>query len=221
MSENGEQEVINEQFFMSDTIGALGLALAKAQGVMTGAKKDSRNPHLKNKYADLASVNEATREPLSKNELAVTQLLENDTKSVTVRTMLIHSSGEWLMSTCSLPFEAHKGINIAQAMGSMISYLRRYSKSAITGLHQEDDDGASVSQPPIDKPQPEAEPTEEQQLELVRLKTEAENNCAHLNNLENWYKKHKPEIEALPQKLSKELKGHIAVLKKQLEPEQK
>ena len=56
---------------MSETIGKLAAALAKAQAEIRGAKKDADNPFFKSTYADLASVWDACREPLSKNELAV------------------------------------------------------------------------------------------------------------------------------------------------------
>ena len=57
----------------SEQINELGAALAKAQGLIEGAKKDSANPFFKSKYADLASVWEACRKHLSDNGLSVTQ----------------------------------------------------------------------------------------------------------------------------------------------------
>ena len=45
----------------SETIGALAASLAKAQGSLNAALKDSKNPHLKNTYADLTSIWTATR----------------------------------------------------------------------------------------------------------------------------------------------------------------
>src|SRR5205809_3892888 len=42
----------------SPTIGKIGAALAKAQGQIKGAAKDSTNPHFSSHYADLASVAE-------------------------------------------------------------------------------------------------------------------------------------------------------------------
>ena len=57
----------------SEGINELAAALAKAQGEIKGAKKDESNPFYKSKYADLASVWEAIRDPLSKNSLAVIQ----------------------------------------------------------------------------------------------------------------------------------------------------
>jgi len=55
----------------SESIAALAAALSKAQATMTSAKKDSTNPHFKSRYADLASIWDACREPLTKNGLAI------------------------------------------------------------------------------------------------------------------------------------------------------
>jgi hypothetical protein len=131
----------------SPSYGKLALALSKAQGVMAGAKKDATNPHLKNKYADLASVWDACREPLSKNELAVVQMPEADGKKVRLRSMLIHSSGEFLETTA----EAEAKDASPQSIGSVLTYLRRYTLSAMVGIAPEDDDG-EAAQP--NRPQP-------------------------------------------------------------------
>ena len=45
----------------------LATALAKAQGIVRGATRDSLNPHFRSKYADLASVWEACRDALTPN----------------------------------------------------------------------------------------------------------------------------------------------------------
>lgn len=121
----------------SESIAALSAALSKAQGEMRGAVKDSANPFFKSRYADLASVIEAAREPLAKNGLAVIQLI-NETGGV--ETVLTHSSGEWISSTIQLTPKT----NSPQDMGSIISYGRRYSYAAIVGLAQVDDDAETA-----------------------------------------------------------------------------
>jgi len=122
----------------SETIGKLAEALSKAQGAMKPAIKDSDNPYYKSKYADLSSVWEAIREPLSANGLSVSQLLESteNGEKITLTTILMHSSGEWLMSSIT----AKPAKEDAQAIGSLTSYLRRYALSAIIGGYADDDD---------------------------------------------------------------------------------
>jgi hypothetical protein len=126
---------------MSPTIGKLAGALAKAQGMMTGAVKDSTNPFFKSSYADLASVIESGREALSKNGLAVIQTNRQSDIGVVVITTLAHESGEWIRGELNMrPVKSDP-----QGIGSCITYARRYSLSAIIGTAQVDDDGNQAS----------------------------------------------------------------------------
>lgn len=128
----------------SPTIGELAKALAKAQGAMTSAKKSAVNPHFKSKYADLAEVIDSIRKPLSDNSIALTQLNTTDENgNVSVTTMLMHESGEFIGST----FSARPQQATVQGYGSTITYLRRYSAMAIAGLASDDDDGQAASMP--------------------------------------------------------------------------
>ncbi len=132
----------------SPTIGALAGALAKAQLAMDTAKKDARNPHLGNQYADLTSCWAACRKPLGDNGLAVTQLTESlSTGAIKIISILLHESNEWIRSELTVPCSVTKGINPAQAMGSAISYGRRYGLSALVGISTDDDDGTASSRP--------------------------------------------------------------------------
>ncbi len=128
----------------SQSISKLAEALSKAQGMMESAKKDSVNPHFKSKYADLASVIEAIREPLSKNGLSYVQYLEKTDVGLALVTKLMHSTGEWISG--SLPLMIGK--NDMQGLGSSLTYARRYSLSAMTGIAQDDDDGNTATAKP-------------------------------------------------------------------------
>jgi hypothetical protein len=125
----------------STELNELASALSKAQGQITGALKDSKNPFYKSNYADLASVWDACRDQLSTNGLSVVQTNGNDNDRVTVTTMLIHSSGQWIRGTCS----AKPSKDDAQSTGSVITYLRRYGLAAIVGVAQIDDDAYAGS----------------------------------------------------------------------------
>lgn len=125
----------------SEQINELAAALAKAQGEMTGAIKDTANLFFKSKYADLAAVLDACRNPLSKNGLAVTQTLDYGASGVSLVTTLMHSSGQWTSST--LPVNPVK--DDPQGLGSCITYMRRYALAAIVGVAQVDDDGHAAS----------------------------------------------------------------------------
>lgn len=137
-----ETEQISEMVeqTMSENIGELAGAMAKAQGEMRGAVKDADNPFFKSKYADLAAVLDACREALSKNQIAVFQTTEPDSEGIIVVTTLAHSSGQWLRG--KLRVRPQK--NDPQAIGSAITYARRYSLAAIAGVAQVDDDAESA-----------------------------------------------------------------------------
>jgi hypothetical protein len=127
----------------SESIAGLAAALAKAQGQMKGAVKDSANPFFKSKYADLASVVEAIRVAFASNGLSYIQTVDpSDKDEVRVETTILHSSGEWIScGVLSLPVSKSD----AQGYGSALTYARRYSLSAATGVAPEDDDGNLAS----------------------------------------------------------------------------
>lgn len=127
----------------SENISELAAALAKAQGIMRGALKDSDNPFFKSKYADLSSVVEAIREPFSSNGLSYIQTVEpSDKNEARVGTIILHSSGQWI--DCGMVVVPVSKAD-AQGFGSAITYARRYSLSAAVGVAPEDDDGNAAA----------------------------------------------------------------------------
>ncbi|WP_299079013.1 ERF family protein [uncultured Paraglaciecola sp.] len=128
----------------SESISELASALSKAQGQIKGAVKDSANPFFKSKYADLSSVWEACRDALSSNELSIVQSPETAQNGITIETMLCHSSGQWITSSYVMPVSKVD----AQAVGSAITYARRYALAAMVGVAPEDDDGNSAAKAP-------------------------------------------------------------------------
>ncbi len=126
----------------SDSIKELSTALAKAQGKIKGAVKTEANTFFKSKYADLASVVEAIRGPLSENGLSYVQLtIPSEKDEVQIETVLMHESGEWISSTIALPVAKAD----AQGFGSAMTYARRYGLSAMVGVAPEDDDGNAAA----------------------------------------------------------------------------
>jgi hypothetical protein len=136
----------------SPTIGALAAALSKAQAKIKGAVKDSANPFFKSSYADLESVWDACREPLTSNNLAVIQTVSLDNGISVLVTTLVHSSGEFVAGR--LPLNPIK--NDPQSLGSAISYARRYSLAAMVGIYQTDDDGEAAQGRADQKPRAQA-----------------------------------------------------------------
>lgn len=131
----------------SESIGNLAKALATAQGEMKAAEMTATNPFLKNRYADLGAVIVAIKPVLSKNGLSVVQPVSGTGEFVTVTTLLMHESGEWIEEIISLPVGEARGKSQAQEAGSIITYLRRYSLASMLGVYaDEDTDGNPVTQ---------------------------------------------------------------------------
>jgi hypothetical protein len=129
----------------SETIGKLAEALARAQAVIENAKKESDNPFFKSKYADLSSIWEACRKPLTDNGLSIVQspvFLTEHPDMVGLDTRLCHSSGEWLEGRIVMkPVKSDP-----QSYGSCLTYLRRYSLQSFISICAEvDDDGNAAT----------------------------------------------------------------------------
>lgn len=133
-------------YLQSDSIAKLADALAKAQKAIKPAAKDSTNPHFGSKYADLASVWEACREPLADNGLALVQMPQAAEGGTVLVTRLLHTSGEWIESVTPLLIGEKSTM---QTLGSALTYARRYGLAAMVGVvADEDDDGNTATATP-------------------------------------------------------------------------
>lgn len=119
------------------SISALAKALVTAQGEIENAAKNAANPHFKSKYADLSEVLNTVRPVMARHGIAVVQHPTFADGTVSVETVLLHESGEFIASTISAPVTKAD----AQGVGSAITYCRRYALAALAGIAQEDDDG--------------------------------------------------------------------------------
>ena len=157
---------------MSETIDQLAAALSIAQGQIEDATKSSKNDFYKSKYADLASVRAAIRQPFADNGLSVVQFPRTVPGGVEVETMLLHSSGEFMAETLFMPVKHEP-----HPIGSGISYARRYALMSIANLAADDDDGnAAQTAKPVAEPDPRAV-----RDVAIRAKKEAEKGLDALN----------------------------------------
>lgn len=131
----------------SETTVELFKALSVFQGELENVDKGKSGHGYK--YADLGSCIDAAKPVLAKNGLSVIQLLgSSPTGETCMETVLGHSSGEYISSSCVLPIAKLAGggaNNPAQVMGASITYMRRYQYAAIIGLAQEDTDGVQLN----------------------------------------------------------------------------
>lgn len=145
----------------SEDITELTKALVKFNSEVSKITKDASNPYFKNNYATLDQIVEEIRPLLTKNGLAIMQFPSGDGNTVSVTTLLIHESGQWIESE---PINMKPVKNDPQAVGSCITYARRYSLQAFLSLNTgEDDDGnkATHTEPPQE------ELASEKQLNLI------------------------------------------------------
>lgn len=128
----------------SESIVELSKALAQFQKDVKQPFKDKKNPYFNSKYVPLENVVEAITDTAPKNGLSFTQWALNDEKGrVGVATLLMHESGEYIEYD---PVFMTADKNTAQGAGSLMTYLKRYSLSAIFGItSDEDDDGNNAS----------------------------------------------------------------------------
>ena len=140
----------------SESIVELSKALAKFQEEVKQPLKDKNNPFFKSKYVPLENVVEAITDVAPKNGLSFVQWALNDENGrVGVATMLMHESGEWIEFD-AVHMKADK--ETAQGAGALITYLKRYSLSAVFGItSDQDDDGNGASGNKAPKPATSAE----------------------------------------------------------------
>lgn len=98
-------------------------------------------------YTPLDDVLEAVRPILLKHNLGVTQMVGSEAGMVTIKTLLLHDSGEYLATTLTLPPTNMSGVNDVQALGASITYGRRYQLTAMFGIASEEDVDGRHEQP--------------------------------------------------------------------------
>ena len=137
----------------SESIKEIAVALHKFHGLMGKVGKDATNPHFKNKYASLSNIIEATTPHLNAVGLSIIQLpCESG-----LETMLLHTSGEYISSVSLTPC---KDASNPQALGSALTYARRYALGAVLSLNiDEDDDAQKATVAPTPQPKAKAELT--------------------------------------------------------------
>lgn len=121
----------------SESIANLAKALSEFQAKVTNPANTATNPFFKSKYAPLSDILTLVRPILGEFGLSIIQDPSTSGGDVTIKTTLLHLSGEFIESD---PLTLKMEKVTAQGAGSAITYARRYAISAILGLSSEDDD---------------------------------------------------------------------------------
>lgn len=135
----------------SESIAEISKALNTFRTAVKQPVKSASNPFFKSKYVALEGVVDAIDSALKDTGMSYVQEATSEGNQVSVTTLLLHESGEWIeLTPLTLPVTK----NDAQAFGSAETYARRYSLSAAFGITSDlDDDGnAASSNPPAQQP---------------------------------------------------------------------
>jgi ERF superfamily len=137
-------------FEHSEQINEIVSAVSKAQVAFTAIERNHKaeiqtrgGSSFGFAFEDMAAILEAIRPALEANGLAVMQFPVNRQGGILLITMLAHQSGQWFRSQLAMPCN----VNDSHAVGSAISYARRYSVKPILGLAPapgEDDDAEAA-----------------------------------------------------------------------------
>ena len=189
-------------------IGALYGALAKAQSEMPTAVFNKVNPHYRNKYADLASLREATLSSLSKHGLCIMQYTGFHGDNFVLFTRLGHTSGAHIEGMYPLPMAPDK----PQVMGSAQTYARRYGWGAIVGEASDDDDDAEAATPR--KSAHKARKDGDWEVLVSEMKE-----CKTPEELQAWGKDNRGRISELPDNWQTHLQDEYARLMGLMNPD--
>jgi hypothetical protein len=151
VTDDGEVVECGVHFMQSPSIDKFAAAFAKAQSKfdiprhnkkakVKGVTSAGKSYDYEYSYADLAAVLDATRPELNENGIGVLQPLTQVRGHMVLQTLLLHESGEYIGAEYPIP-----ECKTVQALGTEITYGRRYSLAALVGIFaEEDDDGAGA-----------------------------------------------------------------------------
>jgi hypothetical protein len=136
------------QAITSSEVGEILAALANAQAEYTQVTKRRQadlGPRGRYSYANLGDVAEAVMPALRKHGIYVMQI---PTGPLLVTRLSHGPSGQWIEGSIRIvqPQDGRGGI---QALGSALTYLRRYTLTAMLGIVPEDDDDGAAAQAAI------------------------------------------------------------------------
>ncbi len=137
------QEVYVDGEWKPMVTNELYAALSRAQGKVENATRGTVNPHFNKTYADLATVWDTIREPLTSEGISVLQLpCEAPAGHVGLVTIVGHKSGQCIQEKFFLQL---KKADNPQDAGSCLTYMKRYALMGVAGIAPEDDDGNAAA----------------------------------------------------------------------------
>lgn len=136
-----QERILNKQAFCE-----FNQAMVLAMGLIPSIERHNKGQS--NKFATFENINKIVKPILKKHGLFITFRTEFQSDDFLLITAKItHLSGHTEETSMRFPFDNSGNKNDIQAVGSSISYGKRYTMSALLGIatHGEDDDGFSTS----------------------------------------------------------------------------
>ena len=120
----------------------LASAFAAAQGEMGNAQKNLTNSHFNSGYADLATLRDVVMPVLSSHGIALIQMVNGDGSYVSVTTRIMGHGEQMDCGSLTIPITGAR--NVSHAIGSAITYARRFQLGAVAGISATDDDDGNA-----------------------------------------------------------------------------
>lgn len=131
---------MQERILDRNAKSAFSAAMASMQSEMPEVVE--RGQAHNTKYATFEDINAAVRPVLQKYGFAVTFRVNQDAHTIRVKAVLAHREGHSEETDITLPADTSGSKNAVQAVGSTVSYGKRYTMSALLNIatRGEDDD---------------------------------------------------------------------------------
>lgn len=127
-------------------------AMAQMQSEMPTVGEGGMNKHTGNAYATIDDINRAVKPVMQKHGFAVTFKVVHAKEGISITGILMHAAGHREETTLLLPVDAGAGRNAVQALGSSVTYGKRYVMCALLNIttgDAQDDDGQAAADPVI------------------------------------------------------------------------
>jgi hypothetical protein len=105
--------------------------------------KDGK-PDQRYTYADLDIIWDTIRKPFAESGLSLVQdVITTEANTLLIETTLMHSSGQWVQTSCPIIEPKEYGYVPMQTLGALITYAKRYSLCATIGITADSDQDAN------------------------------------------------------------------------------
>lgn len=138
---------MHERMQAKEAEQAFNAAMAQMQCEIPTVGEGGLNTHTGNSYATLDDINYTLKPIMQRHGFAITFKVDHVGAGVKVTGILMHAAGHREDTTMFLPMDIGKGRNDVQAVGSSVTYARRYVMCALLNIttgETRDDDGQSA-----------------------------------------------------------------------------